>query len=82
MYRGDRIYVQKSIYSQFLSKFVAATQALKVGDGLEDGMDIGPVIGESALASALHQIDDAQKRGAKICCGGSERATTADSSWK
>jgi succinate-semialdehyde dehydrogenase / glutarate-semialdehyde dehydrogenase len=74
---ANRIYVQKSIYSQFLSKFVAATQALKVGDGLEDGMDIGPVIGESALASALHQIDDAQKRGAKICCGGKR---TGDSS--
>ena len=67
---ANRIYVQKTIYKDFLAKFVAATLTLKVGDGLEDGVDVGPVIGESALAGALHQIDDAVKRGATICCGG------------
>ena len=67
---ANRIFVQRTIYKEFLAKFVAATQALKVGDGLEDGVDVGPVIGESALAGALHQIDDAQKRGATVLCGG------------
>jgi succinate-semialdehyde dehydrogenase/glutarate-semialdehyde dehydrogenase len=67
---ANRIYVQKSIYDQFVSRFVAATQALKVGDGLKDGMDVGPVIDEKALASALHQVDDAVKRGATVRCGG------------
>lgn len=67
---ANRIYVQKSIYSEFLSRFVAAAKTLKVGNGLEPGMDIGPLIGESALQSALAQIEDAQKRGAKVLCGG------------
>jgi succinate-semialdehyde dehydrogenase / glutarate-semialdehyde dehydrogenase len=73
---ANRIYVQKSIYNEFLSRFVAATKALKVGDGLEPGMDVGPVIGESALTSALHQIEDAQQRGAKISCGGKRVGST------
>ncbi len=70
MHRGERIYVQRSIHAEFLSKFVAGDAGTEGWRGLEAGMDIGPVIGESALASALQQIDDAQKRGAKICCGG------------
>jgi succinate-semialdehyde dehydrogenase / glutarate-semialdehyde dehydrogenase len=74
---ANRIYVQKSIYGEFLSRFIAATKALKVGDGLEDGVDVGPLIGESALSSALHQIDDAVKRGAKVCCGGKRTGNTA-----
>jgi succinate-semialdehyde dehydrogenase / glutarate-semialdehyde dehydrogenase len=67
---ANRIYVQKSIYGEFVSRFVAATQALKLGDGLSDGMDVGPVIDEKALTSALNQIDDAVKRGATVRCGG------------
>jgi succinate-semialdehyde dehydrogenase/glutarate-semialdehyde dehydrogenase len=67
---ANRIYVQKSIHDEFLSRFVAATKALKVGPGLEPGVDVGPLIDERALTSALHQVDDAVRRGAKVCCGG------------
>ncbi len=67
---ANRIYVQKTIYDKFLARFVDAAKALKVGNGLEAGVDIGPVIGEEALAGALRQVDDAVSRGAKVCCGG------------
>jgi len=73
---ANRIYVQKSIYSAFLEKFVAATRALKTGNGLEPGMDVGPLIGEPALAAALAQIEDAVKRGAKLLCGGKRLGTS------
>ena len=67
---ANRIYVQKTIYAEFLSRFVAAAKTLKVGNGLEAGVDIGPLIGKTALDGALHQIEDAVKRGAAVHCGG------------
>ena len=67
---ANRIFVQESIHGEFLHRFVAAAQALKIGNGLEPGVDVGPVIGEKAFAGALNQIDDAVKRGARVCCGG------------
>jgi succinate-semialdehyde dehydrogenase/glutarate-semialdehyde dehydrogenase len=73
---ANRIYVQKTIYGDFISRFVEAVKDLKVGNGLEDGMDVGPVIDEKALSFALNQIDDAVTRGAKIRCGGRRVANT------
>ncbi len=67
---ANRIYVQKSIYPEFLTRFTAAAKALKVGNGLEPGMDVGALIGEEAIESALGQIDDAVRRGATVRCGG------------
>jgi succinate-semialdehyde dehydrogenase/glutarate-semialdehyde dehydrogenase len=67
---ANRIFVQRSIHNEFLSRFIAATKALKVGGGLEDGVDVGPVIDERALNAALRQIQDAVQRGATVCCGG------------
>jgi succinate-semialdehyde dehydrogenase / glutarate-semialdehyde dehydrogenase len=67
---ANRIYVQKSIYGEFLSRFVSAAKSLKTGNGLEAGVDVGPLIGERALTSALNQVEDAVKRGATLCCGG------------
>jgi succinate-semialdehyde dehydrogenase/glutarate-semialdehyde dehydrogenase len=73
---ANRIYVQKTIYGDFISRFVEAVRDLKVGNGLEVGMDVGPVIDEEALSFALNQVDDAVKRGAKVRCGGRRVANT------
>jgi succinate-semialdehyde dehydrogenase/glutarate-semialdehyde dehydrogenase len=67
---SNRIYVQRSIYEKFLEKFVQQTRALKTGDGLEDGMSVGPLINEAGLTKALEHIQDAVKRGARLMCGG------------
>lgn len=67
---ANRIYVQAGIYERFVDAFVAKTNALKVGNGLEGEMDIGPVVNEKGLQFALDQIDDAKRRGAKVLCGG------------
>ena len=67
---SNRIYVQRSIYAKFVEKFVAQTRALKTGDGLEDGVSVGPLINEEGLAKALEHIQDATRRGARLLCGG------------
>ncbi|HIQ21369.1 MAG TPA: NAD-dependent succinate-semialdehyde dehydrogenase, partial [Planctomycetes bacterium] len=67
---ANRVYVQRPIYDRFLEAFVEATRALRVGNGLEEGVDVGPVIDQRALDNALDHIRDAQRRGARVLCGG------------
>lgn len=49
-------------------------KSLKVGNGLEDGVQIGPLINEKAVLKAQQLIDDAVSKGAKIACGGKQHA--------
>jgi succinate-semialdehyde dehydrogenase/glutarate-semialdehyde dehydrogenase len=67
---ANRVYVQRTIYDRFLKAFSEKASALKVGSGLDEGVEIGPVIDEQALANALEHIDEAQSRGARVLCGG------------
>ena len=67
---GNRLYVQRSIHDEFLKRFTAKTAALRVGYGLEDGVDIGPVVNRAALDTAQAHITDAVTRGARIETGG------------
>ena len=67
---ANRLYVQDGIYDQFMEKFLQETKNQKVGNGLEDGVSIGALIDEKALQHALHQIEDAKGKGAKVLLGG------------
>jgi succinate-semialdehyde dehydrogenase / glutarate-semialdehyde dehydrogenase len=67
---ANRIYVQRGIAERFIPALVEKVRAMKVGNGLEDGVDIGALINEDALNTALRHIADAQARGAKLLCGG------------
>ncbi len=67
---ANRIYVHRSIYQQFLDGFVKQVSAMKVGDGFEDQVQIGPLINESGLNQAIAHVDDAVRRGARLLCGG------------
>jgi len=67
---ANRIYVQRSVCPQFLERFVQRTRALRTGDGLEEGVEIGPLINEEGLRKALEHIEDATRRGARLLCGG------------
>src|SRR5207244_841818 len=61
---ANRIFVQRSIYDRFLQTFVERVKALRVGDGLEPGVQIGPLIDEEAVAKALEHVQDAVSGGA------------------
>ncbi len=67
---ANRIYAQRGIYDRFVQRLVEKTRALKVGNGLEPDVQIGPMIDENALKKALEHIADAVKRGARVLCGG------------
>jgi succinate-semialdehyde dehydrogenase/glutarate-semialdehyde dehydrogenase len=67
---ANRIYVQRAIYPAFVQSLVEQTRALKVGGGLEPGIEIGPLIDAEAVAKALAHVDDAVCRGAQLLCGG------------
>ncbi len=69
---ANRVYVQRPIYDRFVKRFVERTLALKAGNGLEEGVDIGPLIDETALRQALDHIEDAVRRGAEVLCGGKQ----------
>lgn len=71
---SNRIYVQRGIYEKFLDAFVERTQAMKMGNGLEEGVEIGPMIDASSLSAAMQQVQDATSKGARCLCGGGRRA--------
>lgn len=67
---SNRIYVQRGIYKKFLDLFVEKAKAMKIGDGLQDGVDIGPLIDSAAVDTAIAHIEAATASGARILCGG------------
>jgi succinate-semialdehyde dehydrogenase/glutarate-semialdehyde dehydrogenase len=67
---ANRIYVQDGIYDAFAEKFAAALEKRKVGDGLKEGTDFGPLIEEDALKKVEEHIEDAKQKGAQVFYGG------------
>ncbi|MBX7102310.1 MAG: aldehyde dehydrogenase family protein [Myxococcaceae bacterium] len=66
----SRVVVQKGVAPQLLERVVAAAKKLKVGNGLEAGIDMGPAVDESQLKTDLEYIDIAKSEGAQLLCGG------------
>ncbi|WOK05132.1 NAD-dependent succinate-semialdehyde dehydrogenase [Imperialibacter roseus] len=66
----NRLMVQDGIYDEFVEKFSKAVAALKVGNGLEEGAEIGPLINEKGLAKVKNHMDDALAKGGKVVVGG------------
>ncbi|HMD87282.1 MAG TPA: aldehyde dehydrogenase family protein [Terriglobia bacterium] len=66
----SRAIIEKSIYEPLLDKLIAKTRKLKVGNGLEPGVEIGPAVDAAQLEIDLRYIEIAQNEGAKLVCGG------------
>jgi succinate-semialdehyde dehydrogenase/glutarate-semialdehyde dehydrogenase len=66
----NRIFVHRSIAGQFLDVLAARVGRLKAGNGLEDGVTIGPLIDDGALAKMDEHVTDAVGKGATLVCGG------------
>ncbi|WP_026695109.1 NAD-dependent succinate-semialdehyde dehydrogenase [Peribacillus kribbensis] len=66
---ANRIYVQEGIAEEFSRKFTDAVAKLKVGNGMEDGVEIGPLIDENAVEKVRRHINDALEKGGKLVLG-------------
>ena len=66
----NRFFVQDGIYDKFVEKLAAASQKLKVGPGVEDGVQQGPLIDEKAVEKVEELIEDAASKGGKVVTGG------------
>ena len=66
----DRFYVQDSVYDRFVDGFARRAAALKLGHGLEDATQMGPLINQRRLDAIEEIVADAVKRGARIETGG------------
>ncbi len=69
----NRILVQETIYEEFAQKLAIAVATLKVGNGLDNGTTIGPLIDEKAANDVMSFIDDAIQKGARVMSGGSRQ---------
>ncbi|NLD14630.1 MAG: NADP-dependent succinate-semialdehyde dehydrogenase [Gammaproteobacteria bacterium] len=71
---ANRFYVQDEIYEAFAEKLQQAIASLRVGNGLEDGTTLGPLINQAAVDKVQAHIDDAVQRGAQLRTGGKPHA--------
>ena len=67
---ANRLYVQDGVHDAFVAKLVEAVGKLKVGNGTEDGVTIGPLIDDKAVAKAEEHVADALSKGATLVAGG------------
>ncbi|OOY13512.1 succinate-semialdehyde dehydrogenase (NADP(+)) [Thioclava marina] len=67
---ANRIYVQAGVYDAFAEKLAKAVAALKVGDGLDEGTEAGPLINEDAVEKVQEHIKDVLDRGGAVITGG------------
>ena len=67
---ANRIYVQDGVYDKFVEKFAAKVRGLKVGNGFEAGVHIGPLIEDAALQKVQRHVQDAVAKGGKVLAGG------------
>lgn len=71
---ANRFYVHDAVYDAFMEKFAAAIGALKVGNGLEEGVTQGPLINAAAIDKVKAHVADAVARGGRVVLGGEPHA--------
>jgi succinate-semialdehyde dehydrogenase/glutarate-semialdehyde dehydrogenase len=69
---ANRIYVQAGVYDAFADKLKTAVSKLKMGDGLEAGTTLGPLINEDAIVKVQEHVADATAKGGQVILGGGE----------
>ena len=74
---ANRVYVQDTIKDKFLDIFIKKVAELKVGNGMEEGVNVGPLINEKALQKVQALLKDALDKGATLMAGGSTNNASA-----
>src|SRR5438552_10099105 len=68
----SRIIVQKGIYGEFVERYVNRAKALKVGNGLDEAIDMGPAINEKQLQTDLTYVEIGRDESERMVCGGNK----------
>ena len=66
----NRLFVHSSIAERFVAELTSRVEKLQAGNGLDDGVTVGPLIDDDAMAKMASQVDDAKVRGATVTTGG------------
>ncbi len=66
----SRILLQKGIAAEFTAKFVARAKKLKVGNGLDESVEVGPQVNAAQIETSQQYVEIAQREGAELLCGG------------
>jgi len=69
---ANRIYVQSGVYDEFAKKLADKVSQMKIGDGLEEGTILGPLINRDAIDKVQEHVADAKAKGAEVLLGGGE----------
>ncbi len=67
---ANRFYVHEKVRDEFAKKLTARMQALKMGNGLDESVNVGPLINAQGREKVVHLVNDAVKKGAKVLTGG------------
>src|SRR2546421_580032 len=67
---ANRFYVHERVHDEFAKKLTAKMGGLKMGNGLDDGVALGPLVNKDGLDKVVELVDDAVRRGAKVLTGG------------
>ena len=67
---ANRFFVHRDVANEFTRRVTERVKAMRVGDGLDDGVDIGPLIDSKAVQKSLALVNDAIQRGANVLSGG------------
>src|SRR5712671_488145 len=67
---ANRFYVQESVHDRFAEKLTERMAALQMGNGLDEGVMLGPLVNKEGLDKVVELVDDAVKKGAKVLTGG------------
>jgi aldehyde dehydrogenase (NAD+) len=67
---ASRVAVHKSVYKEFVTRFVDRAKALKVGDGLDSAIEMGPCINEPQIKTVMDYVEIGKNEGAKLLTGG------------
>ena len=67
---GSRVLVQDTIYDRFVEALLAETKKIRLGNGLDEGVTMGPLVTKAHMETVLHYIEIGKQEGATLLCGG------------